>query len=114
MAQIYDSIKGLITPKRVSAAALALGEKETNVSDAASVILPSLLGALLKGGANDRISAVVTDSGKEKLTQHLDDIYTGSGIINGKNLGERMENALIGSQNQQFPVEVAAKSGIAS
>lgn len=112
MAQVYDTIKGMVTQKRIASAAATLGEDKSKVADAASIILPSLLGALLKEEKNERVAEVVQHAGKAKVKNHLDDIYTGSGIIDGVNYGERMENALVGSTNRDFPVEVARKSGI--
>lgn len=109
---IYQSVIDLVTPQRVAKAAAALGEKESNVESAIRSILPSLLGALYTKGATPAIKETVELAGKHNLRKDLDAIYEGSGVIDGMNLGERFENALIGAHNQEFPKSIAKHSGI--
>ncbi|WP_295937696.1 OmpA family protein [uncultured Alistipes sp.] len=112
MTGIYDSIKSLITSTRIGKASEVLSETEPKLSAAAAVILPSLLGALIKEHKNPTVEEIVEDAGKVKLHNDYDGLFEGHGIVDGKNYGERMENALVGVQNEIFPNEVAKKAGI--
>ena len=110
--KIYQSIKDLVTKERVSKAAVTLGEKESNVASAISYILPSMLGSLDMKGAKPEIKETIDLAGKHNLKRDLNSIFEGGGVIDGMNLGERFENALLGSTNQEFPREIARKSGV--
>lgn len=112
MGHIYDEIKGLITPKMIANAAESLGENESNLKASAAIILPALLGRMIKKGVTPNVISIVDDAGRDKIAGHLPKIFEGHGIVDGKNYGERMENALIGVQNSEFPAAVAAKRGI--
>lgn len=109
MGQIYDEIKGMITPEMIGTAAATLGEQESNVRSAVSTILPALLGRMLTDGITPHVIGVVDDAGEDKLIDKLPEIFKGHGIIEGKNHGERMENALIGPRNAEFPATIAEK-----
>lgn len=109
---IYQSIKDLVTKERVTKAAATLGEKETNVASAISYILPSMLGALHTKGATSAIKGDIELAGKHNLRKDLNAIFEGSGVIDGMNIGERFENALVGVQNHEFPKVIANKSGV--
>lgn len=109
MGQMYDSIKGLISQDMIVKAAETLGENEANVRSAVKTILPALLGRMLASGNTPHILGVVTDAGNDKLITALPEVFKGHGIVDGKNYGERMENALIGSQNSEFPAAIGTK-----
>lgn len=102
MAQIYDSIKALLTQDRMTKAAETLGENVNKVSDASKVILPSLLAMMLKKGNTPQIKEVVDMAGTQRDVNYLTDIFNGHGVVDGVNLGERMENAILGSDNTSF------------
>ncbi len=110
--KIYQSIKDLVTKERVTKAAATLGEKETNVASAISYILPSMLGAMCTKGATPAIKSDIELAGKHNLRKDLNAIFEGSGVIDGMNIGERFENALLGAKNNEFPKAIANKSGV--
>ena len=112
MGQIYNEIKELISSKMISTAAVTLEENESNVKSAVSTILPALLGRMLSSGATPHVIGIIEDAGKDKLINQIPEIFKGHGIIDGKNYGERMENALIGPQNSEFPAAIADKKHI--
>lgn len=113
MATIYDSIKNLISTEMKSKAAETLGEAEPKIATAVSILTPALLARMLKLGDTKHIDEIVQESGKMKLLSKAASIFEGHGVIDGKDMGERMENALIGSDGSSFIGEVAAHSGIA-
>jgi outer membrane protein OmpA-like peptidoglycan-associated protein len=112
MATIYNSILSLIKPGRISSAAATLGESEQKVSSSVDVILPALLSRLLKADDDTAVRAVVEEAGRLKMADNYNQIWEGNGIFDGKNMGERMENRLLGVDNPKFYSAVAATTGI--
>jgi outer membrane protein OmpA-like peptidoglycan-associated protein len=112
MGQIYNDIKGLISSKMIATAATTLNEEEPNIKSAVATILPALLGRMLSEGTAPHVTGIIEDAGKDKLINQLQEVFKGHGIIDGKNYGERMENALIGAQNSEFPAAIADKKHI--
>lgn len=112
MGQIYDAVKGLISSKMIGTAAVTLGEDESNVKSAVATILPALLGRMLADGITPHVIGIVDDAGKDKLVRELPEVFKGHGVVDGKNYGERMENALIGTRNSEFVAAIADKRHI--
>lgn len=114
MAKIYDSILELIRSGRVASAAAALGETEQKVSTGIDTILPSLLAKLLKKGDTPEIRGIMGDASKLKMSDNYNQIWDGDGIFDGKNIGVRLENQLLGTSNPGFYSAVASHSGMKS
>jgi hypothetical protein len=112
MATIYETISSLIKPGRISSASATLGESEQKVSSSVDVILPSLLSLILKADNDPFVRAVVEEAGRLKMSDNYNQIWEGNGIFDGKNMGERMENRLLGVDNPKFYSLVAAHTGI--
>lgn len=112
MAKIYDSIMPLIKPGRIASAAATLGETEQKVSAGVDIILPSLLAMALKKGDSSEIRDIVTDASKLKMFENYNQIWEGDGIFDGKNIGVRLENQLLGTSNPAFYSAVASRSGL--
>jgi outer membrane protein OmpA-like peptidoglycan-associated protein len=112
MAKIYDSIMSLIKPGRIVTAAAALEENEHKVSAATDIILPSLLASMLKRGDTHEIEDVLKEGKKIKAWENYDRIWHGSGVDEHINLGERMENRLLGSHSGKFNSAVGQKTGM--
>lgn len=112
MLKIYDSLKSLATPELISKAAATLGEDNSKVSSAVSVIIPSLLGRILKEGNTPKLREIAEIAGKKKVINQLDNVFSGHGIFDGINVGERFENALVGTNNKGFFSGIASKTGI--
>lgn len=110
--KIYDSLKSLITAEMISKASATLGESNQKVSSAVSTILPSLLAKLVKVGETPRLKEVAEFAGKKKVLSQLDNVFSGHGIFDSVNVGERFENALLGDENSAFASAVASKAGI--
>ncbi len=112
MGKFYNAILPLIKPARVATASEALGEPKAKIEAAFDVILADLLGRLAKKRANHEVEEVLKEAQKLKIYENYDLIWEGHGIDTHKNIGERMENRLIGTENQTFVHHVAAKSGM--
>ena len=112
MENIYAKLKSLIGQKEIEKAASTLSEKESDVKKAVSAMLPALCGKLVEQGDTDNVREVLEEAGKNDLFSHISELFDGHGIVNNMNFGERMENALIGSTNSEFPAAVASASGI--
>lgn len=112
MAKIYDTIMSLIKPGRIVTAAAALGETEQKISAGVDTILPSLLARALKKGDTPEIREIAAEAGKLKVHEKLNQIWEGDGIIDGKNIGVRLENQLIGVENPRFYEAVAKHTGL--
>lgn len=110
--KIYESIHALVTQQRIKKAAATLNESEASIKKAVDIIMPDMLKALHSKGATPAVRETIELAGKHNIINKLDSIYEGSGVIDGMNLGERFENAIIGSQNQSFPESVAHRAGI--
>lgn len=112
MAKILDSIMPLIKPGRIASAAATLGETEQKVSAGLDVILPSLLARALKKGDTPEVRGVINDASKLKIFENYKQIWEGDGIFDGKNIGVRFENQMLGTSNPNFYSGVAAHSGL--
>ncbi len=112
MAKIYESITALIEPELIAAAAATLGETEQKISAGTDIIVPSLLARALKKGDTPEIRDIVGEAGKLKMYEKYGRIWEGDGIFDGKNIGVRLENQLIGVENPRFYATVAARSGL--
>lgn len=110
--RIYETLKNLMIPELVTKAAAELDEPSPKMHKAAEMILPSLLGILVKKGPSPAIHEVAEYAGLNLVVNHLDDVFGGSGIFNNVNVGERFENAIIGSKNTKFRSVVAHHTGI--
>ncbi len=112
MAKIYDSIMSLIKPARMATAATTLGETEHKVTAATDIIVPSLLGCMLKRGETKEVEEVFQEARRLKVYENYDKIWTGGGIVSHINIGERMENRLLGSHDPKFNASVGTAAGI--
>jgi outer membrane protein OmpA-like peptidoglycan-associated protein len=112
MAKIYSSIMSLIKPGRIATAAATLEENDHKVTAATDIILPSLLAVMLKRGDTPEIEGVLKEGKKIKAWENYDRIWQGSGVDEHINLGERMENRLLGTHSEKFRGDVAQKTGM--
>lgn len=112
MAKIYDSIMSLIKPARIATGAATLDETAPKVTKAVDAILPSLLAKLLKKGNTPEIAAIFKEAARVKQYDDYDEIWKGSGIDTHKNIGERLENQLLGTENPKFYHAIATHAGI--
>jgi outer membrane protein OmpA-like peptidoglycan-associated protein len=111
MAKIHDSIMSLIKPGRIATAATTLGESDHKISAATDIILPSLLASMLKKGDSPEIEEVLKEGKKIKAWENIDKIWQGSGVDEHINLGERMENRVLGQVSSKLNTAVAHKVG---
>jgi outer membrane protein OmpA-like peptidoglycan-associated protein len=112
MATIYNSIRSLVNPARIATAATTLGESEHKVSAATDIILPSLLGCMLQKGNTPEVEDVLTEAKKLKTWENYDNIWQGSGVDGHVNIGERMENRLLGNHDPKFNSAVDHATGM--
>ncbi len=112
MAKIYESIMLLIKPELITTAAATLNEPGQNISAGADIIIPSLLARALKKGDTPEIRDIVEEAGRLNIYEKYGQLWEGDGIFDGKNIGVRLENQLIGVENPRFYATVAARSGL--
>uniref|UniRef100_S0DF91 Putative outer membrane protein A n=1 Tax=termite gut metagenome TaxID=433724 RepID=S0DF91_9ZZZZ len=112
MTKIHDSIMSLIKPARIATASATLGETEHKVIAATDLILPALLEKMVKKGDTPEVEAVLKEAEKLKIYENYDKIWEGSGIDTHVNIGERMENRLLGTHDPKFNANIAAKVGM--
>ena len=108
----YESLKASISPQMLKTAAATLHEDEKKVSSAVSMLLPSQLVRFIDRGETARVNETIREAGNAGLFDRRAELFAGHGIDEGKNLGERFENELVGAQNKAYPNAVAAESGI--
>ena len=108
----YESLKASISPQMLKTAADTLHEDEKKVSSAVSMLLPSQLVRFIDRGETARVNETIREAGNAGLFDRRAELVAGHGIDEGKNLGERFENELVGAQNKAYPNAVAAESGI--
>ncbi len=114
MANIFNTIKGLITSARIATGAETLGESQHKVAEGVNIILPALLAEMLKRHDSKEIEEVLHEAEHQKLYDDYDRIWRGSGIENHINVGERMENRLLSPHDVSFNEAVGKKVGIAT
>lgn len=108
----YETIKASITPQMVKAASDNLHEDQKKVSSAASMIMSALLVKFIDRGETPQINDTIREAGHSELYDKRSQIFTGATVDGGMNIGERLENELIGRDNKNFPAAVAAESGM--
>lgn len=110
MAKIYESIKGLISQDMITSAAETLNEPKEKVSLAAGILIPTLLGKLLQRGNSEKTRTVAELAGKMNILNEKEKIFQGHGVIDNVNVGERMENVLLGTNGIKTFSAVASAS----
>lgn len=114
MINIYDSLKNLVGADLVSKAASTLGESNAKVSTAVSIIIPSLLAKLHKEGNTSAIRDTIEHAGNNNAIDSINGIFSGNCIYNNVNVGDRLEDAVLGSKKADFISAVAAKAGMST
>lgn len=108
----YETIKASITPQMVKAASDNLHEDQKKVSSAASMIMSALLVKFIDRGETPQINDTIREAGHNELYDKRSQIFTGAIVDGGMNIGDRLENELLGRDNKNFPAAVAAESGM--
>ncbi len=112
MKRIHDSILALVKPARVNSAAEELGETPHKVEAGVDAILPHLLDRLMAKGGSKEVEQVLAEAKKLKIYENYDRIWKGSGIDTHVNIGERLENRLLGVDSTKYRDSVATKTGL--
>lgn len=114
MSQIFDSIKGLITPDLISKASSFLGEKDSNVTSAVTSMIPTLLGSLLKKGDSPEVQSVLKDASAQNtsIQSQLGNLFSGKSDAATQNIGNNFLTSLLGNKVSDFTSEISKSSGI--
>ena len=111
MAQIFNSLKTLIEPELCRASA-ALGEKESNVSTAASAILPGLLAKIVKDGNSNTLDSSLKEAGNTNILNNLDRIFSANKNEEEESVIGKFLPAVLGGNTDRFTSAVSAASGV--
>lgn len=112
MAQIYDSLKSLITKDMVSKAATQLGEDSPKVSKAVSSIIPSILGVMLKNGHTPQLKNIFEEAGKLDILSDAENVFSDKPTQEQQNIGDNFLQHLLGDKAADFTDPIAKESGI--
>lgn len=112
MAQIYDSLKALISPDMISKAASFLEEDPNKVSGAVSSIVPGLLGVILKNGRTPQLGNILEEAGKLDIASNVDKIFTNKPSKKQQNIGDDFLQHLLGDKAADFTDPIAKESGM--
>jgi outer membrane protein OmpA-like peptidoglycan-associated protein len=114
MANFINSIKGLVTPQMVSQAARTLGEKEAGISRAVSMIVPGLLGIILKKRNNSsRLENILHEAGNLNiLGSRYDNLCEEKPTVDQSRISDDFLQDLLGDKAADFTNPIADKAGI--
>lgn len=112
MAQIYDSLKSHISREMISRASALVEENESNVSNAVSSIMASLLGVMLKNGDTQQIKNILEESGKLNILSHAKNIFEENPTQDQQRIGDDFLQHLLGDKAEDFTAPIASHSGI--
>lgn len=112
MAQIYDSLKALVSTGMISKAASLLDEDQSKVSKAVSSILPSLLGVFMKKGHTPQVRNILEEAGKLDIVSGIENIFANNPSREQQNIGDDFLQHLLGDKAADFTDPIAKEAGI--
>lgn len=116
MSQIFNAVKGLITPDLISNAASFLGEDKSKVTAAVGAAIPGILGSLLAKGESPEVESALLSAGKENdsILSGITDLFSGKGGESTSNIGSQFLSSILGNKLGGFSSLISAVSGITS
>lgn len=116
MSNIFNSLKGLVTPELISKAASFLGEDSSKVQSAVGSIIPSLLGSLLAKGNDANLESALVKAGKESegLLSGAANLFSGGADEKSSYIGSRFLDSLLGDKLGGLTSLISSVSGISS
>lgn len=116
MSQIFDSLKGLITPELISKAASSLGEDDSKVTSAVTSLVPSILGSLLAKGDSKDVASALTEAGNQNsnILSNITNIFSGSSDDATSNIGSKFITSLFGDKIGGLTSLISSVSGVSS
>jgi len=114
MENIYDSLRGLISQDMISKASTLLDERTSNVSDAVSSIVASLLGVILKNGDTPQIRNILEEAGNLNILSRTDGIYEEKPTQEQQRIGDDFLQHLLGDKAADFTAPIADRSGVST
>lgn len=112
MVNIYDSLKSLVNRDMISNAATTVEEKDFNVSNAISSIIPSLLGVFLKKGNTPQIKNILEEAGNLNILADVNQVSNERPTQDQQRIGDDFLQHLLGDKAVDFTDPIADKSGI--
>lgn len=112
MTQFKDALEKLISPAMVTKASQVLDEKESNLSKAISVLIPSFLGVLLKHGNTPQIKNILHEAGNLNILVDLERICEEKPTQEQQKIGDDFLQHLLGDKAVNFTNPIADKAGI--
>lgn len=113
MLQIYNSLKGLITPELISRASSYLGEDNSKVSSAISATIPGILGAILHKGNSVSVENDLKEADNADILSNTTNICSGNITDKQESIGNKLLRNLFGTKEDDFNAVIASRSGIA-
>jgi outer membrane protein OmpA-like peptidoglycan-associated protein len=105
-------MKALITPEMMNRASALLGEKQANVSNAVSTIIPSLLGLLLKKEHSPQLKNIMEEAGNLNIASDIKPLFEGKPSKNQQNIGDDFLQHLLGNRAADFTAPIAGHANI--
>lgn len=93
-------------------ASALLGEKQANVSNAVSTIIPSLLGVLLKKEHSPQIKNILEEAGNLNISSDIKPVFEGKPSKNQQNIGDDFLQHLLGNRAADFTAPIAGLANI--
>ncbi len=113
MAQLFDTLKNIITPEVMDKMTASVGEDKSKVTSAIGSIIPGLLGSLLAKGQSSEVETSLIEAGKSSggLLSNI------SGMLDGNNfgnIGSNFLNSVLGNKLGAFSSIISSTSGVSS
>lgn len=112
MTQFYDALKALISPAMISRASALLDEKESDLNKAASSIISSYLGVLLKKGVTPQIREILEEAGNLNILAEIKDLWVNDLTHDQQRIGDNFTQQLLGDKAADFTNPIASHAGI--
>ncbi len=112
MTQFYDALKALVNPELIAKAATILDERQTNVSKAASFIIPSILAVMLKKGNIPQIRDIFEEAGNLNILAEVKSLWDNDLTHDQQRIGDNLLQQLLGDKAADFTAPISENAGI--
>ena len=113
MANFNNSLKSLVNQQMITKAAKTVDEKESNISKAVSIIIPSMLGIFMKRkGHSPQVENILHEAGNLDIISEIENLCEEKPTEDQRRIGDDFLQQLMGDKAADFTNPIAEEAGI--
>jgi outer membrane protein OmpA-like peptidoglycan-associated protein len=112
MENLLDSLKKIITPEAISNISSELGEDTEKVKSAIKTVVPSLFGAVLEKGNDNKLENILKQAVNIPAISNVKGLFTGQADAETQKLSSGFLNNLFGDKLENFSSLISSSSGL--